>query len=187
MKRETRRISLGDRVWDLEILRNAGTLEVWIDGVAHRFVVLPGLDGTVSLSSAGGEPKLVRGYVARDKDRLWVHAERSLCFAIDRSGGHRRAAASTVSDSVHAPMTGTVRRVLVAPTDAVVKGQPLVLLEAMKMEHVLRAPREGVVLEVNAVEGTQAEAHSVLVRLRPDAPRSAPSQDQAPSTPPAES
>ena len=50
----------------------------------------------------------------------------------------------------------------VAAGDAVTKGQPLLVLEAMKMEHAIVAPRDGVVAEI-AGEGSQVSEGAVLV------------------------
>ncbi|HEV2866446.1 MAG TPA: biotin/lipoyl-containing protein, partial [Allosphingosinicella sp.] len=47
----------------------------------------------------------------------------------------------------------------------VVRGQKLVTLEAMKMEHSLTAPFDGIVTEVNAVEGAQVAEGTLLVRI----------------------
>ncbi|MEP2438439.1 MAG: biotin/lipoyl-containing protein, partial [Roseibium sp.] len=49
--------------------------------------------------------------------------------------------------------------------DTVTKGQPLVVLEAMKMEHTLKAPRDGVVCDVVAAQGEQVQDGTVLVAL----------------------
>jgi biotin carboxyl carrier protein len=60
-------------------------------------------------------------------------------------------------------MPGRVVKVLVAPGDAVLARQGLVVVEAMKMENELRAPRAGTVAEVRVREGTPVEANVVLV------------------------
>ncbi|PIE24453.1 MAG: hypothetical protein CSA62_04025 [Planctomycetota bacterium] len=64
-----------------------------------------------------------------------------------------------------APMTGTVVKVLVAVGDRVEAEQDVAVLTAMKMEHRLRAPRQGVVAELAAVAGETLEAGSLLLRL----------------------
>jgi acetyl-CoA carboxylase biotin carboxylase subunit len=64
-----------------------------------------------------------------------------------------------------APMPGKVVRVNVAVGDSVRKGQALVTLEAMKMEHVVTAPQNGVVTAVTVVEGEQVAQGKVLVRI----------------------
>jgi 3-methylcrotonyl-CoA carboxylase alpha subunit len=65
---------------------------------------------------------------------------------------------------VKAPMHGKLIALFVAAGDAVVKGQRLAIVEAMKMEHVLTAPRDGTVSEVAGVPGSQvAEGAKVVV------------------------
>lgn len=68
--------------------------------------------------------------------------------------------------TVVAPMAGRIVRVLVKPEEAVSARQPLVVVEAMKMENELRAPRGGVVAEIRVAEGASVEANAVLVVLR---------------------
>jgi 3-methylcrotonyl-CoA carboxylase alpha subunit len=58
-----------------------------------------------------------------------------------------------------------VTKVLVAVGDAVEKGQPLVAIEAMKMEHMIRAPRDGRVKGIAAEVGRMAQAGATLVEL----------------------
>jgi acetyl/propionyl-CoA carboxylase alpha subunit len=70
-----------------------------------------------------------------------------------------------ISDEVTAPMPGTVIRVLVAPGDEVALRDPLVVVEAMKMEMPLTAPRAGKVLAVHAAEGDTVARGVVLVEL----------------------
>ena len=68
-------------------------------------------------------------------------------------------------DGAAVPVPGTVTAVLVEPGAAVVSGQPLVLIEAMKMEHKIVAGGDGVVAEVLVVPGQSVEAHEVVVRM----------------------
>ncbi len=68
-------------------------------------------------------------------------------------------------DRVTAPMTGTVRRVAAATGDRVARGQALLMLEAMKMEHMLVAPRDGIVAEVLVGAGDQVEEGALLLAL----------------------
>ncbi|MFC4585473.1 acetyl/propionyl/methylcrotonyl-CoA carboxylase subunit alpha [Sphaerisporangium corydalis] len=64
--------------------------------------------------------------------------------------------------SLLAPMPGTVLRVEVTPGSPVAAGQPILTLEAMKMEHQISAPAPGVVTALNVAPGRQVEAGSVL-------------------------
>jgi 3-methylcrotonyl-CoA carboxylase alpha subunit len=62
-------------------------------------------------------------------------------------------------------MPGVVTRVMVAAGEIVEKGQPLLALEAMKMEHLVRAPRDGTVRSIAATVGQMVSAGVPLVEL----------------------
>ena len=66
-----------------------------------------------------------------------------------------------------APMPGKIVRVLGKPGDAVVHRQPVVVIEAMKMENELRALRDGTVAEVLVQEGQSVEAGTLLAVITP--------------------
>jgi 3-methylcrotonyl-CoA carboxylase alpha subunit len=72
--------------------------------------------------------------------------------------------AGSGADSLRAPMPGLVKVVRAAAGDSVTKGQPLLILEAMKMEHSIAAPHDGVIVEI-ATEGSQVSDGTVLVRF----------------------
>jgi biotin carboxyl carrier protein len=71
----------------------------------------------------------------------------------------------TTSQSVTAPMPGTVLQVRVSEGDAVEAGQVLVVLEAMKMENTVPAPGAGVVAHVLVKPGQQVQRTETLVEL----------------------
>jgi propionyl-CoA carboxylase alpha chain len=77
---------------------------------------------------------------------------------------HQVAAGSLV-----APMPGTVIRVGVQVGDGVKQGQPLLWLEAMKMEHTIAAPADGIVNELKVEAGQQVEVGAVLAVVGEDA------------------
>ena len=78
----------------------------------------------------------------------------------------RGAAAGAAADgAILSPMPGRVIAVEVAAGDAVGKGQKLVTLEAMKMEHTLTAPFDGVVAELSVEEGAQVSEGALLARV----------------------
>ncbi|TMK24994.1 MAG: ATP-grasp domain-containing protein [Actinobacteria bacterium] len=83
---------------------------------------------------------------------------------VDAAAGGRDAATGEQS-TVTAPMPGTVIKVLVAAGDSVQPRQPLVVLEAMKMETPLSSPYEAVVRAVHVAEGDQVAGGAVLVEL----------------------
>ena len=73
--------------------------------------------------------------------------------------------AETGPRSIVSPMPGRIVKVLVREGDVVAAQQGLVVVEAMKMENEVRAPRAGQVSAVKVVEGMSVEAKSVLVTL----------------------
>jgi biotin carboxyl carrier protein len=75
----------------------------------------------------------------------------------DRSGGEQSA--------LTAPMPGTILRVLVAEGERVAARQPLLLLEAMKMETPLVSPYEAVVRSIRVAEGDRVAGGALLVEL----------------------
>jgi acyl-CoA carboxylase subunit alpha len=75
-------------------------------------------------------------------------------------------AAPAVAGSLLAPMPGTVARLAAAVGDQVTAGQPLLWLEAMKMEHLIAAPTAGIVAELPVAAGQQVEVGSVLAVVK---------------------
>ncbi|MDH6230032.1 3-methylcrotonyl-CoA carboxylase alpha subunit [Mesorhizobium soli] len=74
------------------------------------------------------------------------------------------AEAEAGAGSMRAPMPGLVKLVRAAQGDAVKKGQPLLILEAMKMEHTIAAQHDGIIADI-ALEGAQVTDGTVLVRF----------------------
>ncbi len=67
--------------------------------------------------------------------------------------------------AVSAPIPGLVVKVLVAAGDTIEEGQPLVILEAMKMENEIRSMRTGVVKSIEVAPGQRVEQNAVLIVL----------------------
>ena len=80
-----------------------------------------------------------------------------------RGGAGARTGAS--GDALTSPMQGTIVKVVVAEGDAVEAGDPVVVLEAMKMEQPLNAHRAGIVADLSAEPGATVTSGSVLCRI----------------------
>jgi acetyl-CoA carboxylase biotin carboxylase subunit len=73
--------------------------------------------------------------------------------------------AGSASDRIVTPIPGKIIQLLVKPGDAVKKGQPLAVLEAMKMEHTLSAPADAEVAGVEVAQGDQVNEGAIVVRF----------------------
>lgn len=76
-----------------------------------------------------------------------------------------KVSASAGQEVIEAPMPGNIWKVLVKDGDQVKAGDVLLILEAMKMENEILAPRDGKVVAVNAVEGSTVDTGEELVIL----------------------
>ncbi|MFB7473921.1 biotin carboxylase N-terminal domain-containing protein [Kitasatospora sp. NPDC056184] len=81
--------------------------------------------------------------------------------------GESATAGTAHHGGLTAPMPGTVTVVKTAAGEAVRKGQPLLVLEAMKMEHVIAAPHDGTVSELRATAGATVAMEELLVVVTP--------------------
>lgn len=82
---------------------------------------------------------------------------------LDRLGFKTGAAAG--EGIINAPMPGKILDILVSEGDEVEKGQPLVILEAMKMENELKAPVSGTIISVSAETGKSLEKNSPILEI----------------------
>jgi len=140
----------GARGWRLNA-RPLETGQVYIDG-APAEVPMAFSPGARALLAADDEAVVFGGGCAYSLRRA-------------RRGGAPEATASS-DGLLRAPMPGKIASVLVIAGEAVKRGQTLLALEAMKMEHALTAPFDGAVADVTVKEGEQVSEGMVLLRLR---------------------
>ena len=106
----------------------------------------------------------------RDGAQLWLAHDGQAHAVEDRTYAAATRRGETCGDGrVRAAMNGRVVAVLVAQGQAVQAGQPLLTLEAMKMEHAHHAPVAGVVAALHAAAGDQVAAGRVVVEISPAA------------------
>ena len=147
-----------------------GLLLLTNDGALARRLDLPGetltarratLDGHTLSAEIGGERRTAT-VVRSGFDITVLHDGRT--WRIRRDDPSARAAERDAGDGrLAAPMPGTVVQLLIGPGDAVTGGQPLIVVEAMKMEHTIKAPADGKVTAVHyAVGDPVAEGADLL-------------------------
>jgi geranyl-CoA carboxylase alpha subunit len=153
---------------EADILREReGGYVVVFDGAGHDFEI-DELSGDMLRFRHTGVMEIVT--FLRDGDRLYflhrgrTHIVRDLTLAAPET-----AAASGGDGKVRAAMTGRVVAVLVKKGDRVAAGQPVMTLEAMKMEHVHVAGIAGTVSAIDAGEGEQVTTGKIVVEIEADA------------------
>jgi len=160
----------------VDVGRDGEQWAVTVDGRRWRVSVARGNDRWSLLLS---EPERNAPVVARSYDvafepgdtgesaALRVHVDGHVVPVALQKAAHglRRPRVASGADAGHvvAPMPGRVVKVLVAPGQTVEASQGVVVVEAMKMENELRAPRAGIVREVRVAEGASVDARAVLV------------------------
>jgi len=165
-------VGTGGQARAVEVAADGDAWRVTIDGRVWRAsMVRAGERWSLLLADpAAGQPAAARSYdVAFEpasRGAWQVHVNGRVVPAGVRTSAQRlrgHGAAGVQDGRVLAPMPGRVVKVLVAPGDVVEARQGVVVVEAMKMENELRAPRGGTVREVRVPEGTSVEAETVLV------------------------
>ncbi len=151
----------GDRVREVELKSlGAGRYAVNIDGAAFEVAAELTSDGRLRLTSDTGTT--VAEVTAAGTQRFVRLG--TLEFVLHREASGRRGGAAA-QGGMEAPMPGVITKVMVEVGAEVEKGQPLVALEAMKMEHMIRAPRAGKIKRIAASPGQMVQAGAVLVEL----------------------
>ncbi|MDT9700341.1 biotin carboxylase N-terminal domain-containing protein [Streptomyces sp. P17] len=138
-------------------LRVAGDPVEYVPRGAHTVT-----DDRVSVTLDGVRHTFHRAadWIGRDGDAWHVRDHDPVAASLTR-------AAHSGADSLTAPMPGTVTVVKVAVGDEVSAGQSLLVVEAMKMEHVISAPHAGTVAELDVSPGTTVAMDQVLAVIAP--------------------
>lgn len=163
---EQRRYLLGqgEQVYEVDLTRNGARLDLNLQNFLVSVHVLSRdtrsacveIDGVRSLHACCLQGK-----------NLWLHSESGALQITDRT--HDTIAGPNVvrSGTVRAPMDGSIVDVLVSEGATVSRGQLLMVLEAMKMEHPLKASIDGVIRQIQVVRGDQVKGRQVLLEVAP--------------------
>jgi biotin carboxyl carrier protein len=162
------------RQFDVEVTSAGPLLEARLDGVEVRLPNQQLADGTILIDCGG---RRVRAFVARVGESIVVSVgPQTFTFAeLKLSRGASRHSLAT--PLLTAPMPGKVLRIMVGEGDEVEAGQPLITMEAMKMETTLSAEGPARVKRIPVSEGQMIDAGTVLMELSP-ADSAAPQSDR---------
>jgi len=120
------------------------------------------INGKTIVTEAGTAPP--KGTVI-EAGGEWVLFADGSGWSVAEPSANQLAGEGASDGMLLAPMPGRIIRVDVNQGDTVSKGQKLLVLEAMKMEHALIAPFDGSVSELKAVEGAQVAEGTLLARI----------------------
>ncbi|MGP9788449.1 ATP-binding protein [Roseinatronobacter sp. NSM] len=143
-------------------------LRLAVTGPAQALVAVSGGQVAVRACDGGYQVQGLRVAAACLGGQVYLFGATPRVFALSDPLS-RQTGQGAGADGVVAPMPGLVKAVFVSEGDKVDEGARLLVLEAMKMEHTLTAPRSGCVAEVLAQAGAQVAAGDALIRLE-DAP-----------------
>lgn len=169
-----RTLLIGKETHDVEILRQDGAVTLIWDGVAETVdslevepgswsVILGGKSVDVRLDAVKNADPDVQGFRATLYDGPYEFALQDPRKALLAAARGALASGGTLT----APMPGKVVKLLVKEGDTVIEGQPLLIMEAMKMQNELRAMSEGVVKKISTSEGATVETGSLLITVGP--------------------
>ena len=157
---------VGERKLKLEYrAQRDGSLVVSVDGSARRTRVLRSSGADIDLEVDGRRSALAITSVGA---RRLVHGEFGDVELIELPR-FAVAGPAQAGGALKAPMPGRVLAISVAPGESVVRGQLLMVLEAMKMEHRITAPVDGIVQAIRVAEGEQV-ANGALLAVLDDQP-----------------
>ena len=136
------RATIGGRTVDVEVLQaKDGKLDLLIDG------------------------KRVTAYVSSENAKRWVTVNGQTFVLTKPAAGARDRGHQPAAGELTAPMPGQVKVVNVSEGELVVKGQTLLVVEAMKMEIRIQAPRAGKVMKLFVQQGQTVEREQMLIEI----------------------
>jgi 3-methylcrotonyl-CoA carboxylase alpha subunit len=142
--------------------RHGLTLE--FDGAAQPFAFAARTGAAFELSLGGTKEQASAAWSGRDLDLTTPRGKFKLSWIDPFAAG---TGAAEVASRIVAPMPGTVARILAQPGTDVARGAPLLVLEAMKMEHTLRAPADGHLKALKCAVGDFVQEGAELADFEP--------------------
>ncbi len=160
------RVTIDKQVFEVEVSippdANGGVISVLVNGVPI----------SVQLSSLAGPEQIEWAVVDNrpyelevDHDLRWVRSSHGRHMVEIRDLEASVARPASADGRIKAPIPGLIARVLVEPGQSIEAGQPVLVLEAMKMENEIRAPRSGTLSTLNVRPGQVVRLQEVLAEI----------------------
>ncbi len=152
------------REFEVELERAGAVIEARIDDASATLATHPLGDGAILIEWGG---QRLRAFAARIGEGIAVSVgPHSFMFRLPQAA-RRGARHSLATPLLTAPMPGKVLKIMVSQGDQVEAGQPLIIIEAMKMETTLAAEGPARVKTIPVAPGQMVDAGAVLMELSP--------------------
>lgn len=155
------RLVCGGESREVHVSHASKALQVNVGGTTF-FPEVTSLGGGTFLARVHGRSHVF--HCVREGDVIHLFWQGAV-YRLEVESAKARAAQRHAAGGLEAPMPGKVIAVKVIPGQSVTKGQELLVVESMKMENAIRAPKEGTVKSVTAQVGEMVSPGNVLVEI----------------------
>jgi biotin carboxyl carrier protein len=156
------RYQVGDETKSVQVERDGEHYVVTVGDQPYRVAVQRSMPETLSFTIDGQH---YRAAIAADGPRRYVAFDAKVFAFTKAEATEQRKAKTTEAGNLTATMPGQVVKVLVSEGDSVKRGQPLIIVEAMKMEMRVAAPADGQVVKLLVSTGQIVERGQRLLEL----------------------
>jgi len=160
-------VTLGEKTYRVELTRAGEQWKCRLDGRELPVDIVYGQNGVLSLLLGGKSYEVKQETVGAETNVVVGHERFNASVRDPRSfrSRSRVGAAEQGVMKIKAPMPGKVVRVLAGVGTQVELGQSVIVIEAMKMQNELKAPKNGVVKKINLAEGAAVDAGQALAEV----------------------
>jgi biotin carboxyl carrier protein len=160
-------VILAEKIYRVELTRAGEQWKCRLDGREIPVDVVYGQNGVLSVLLGGKSYEVKQETVGGETNVVVGHERFSASVLDPRSFRSRSRAGATELGvmKIKAPMPGKVVRILAGVGDQVETGQSVIVIEAMKMQNELKAPKNGVLKKIKVAEGATVDAGQALAEV----------------------
>ncbi len=152
-----------DKIYPVELKREGGLFSIEVDDKRYEIKNLE-IQGNLISFQMNDKRYQIYGATRGNVNYITIDGE-YYTFSLEDEKRIKKKDTGAGGDAVSSPMPGLVVKIPVKVGDKVSAGATLVIVEAMKMQNELKAPRDGVVKRINFKEGEQIDAFTPIVEL----------------------
>ncbi|MFC2150340.1 acetyl-CoA carboxylase biotin carboxyl carrier protein subunit [Calditrichota bacterium] len=161
-----KKLSYKDKIVTIDVNSNGDQVTAKINDTSIDCMIANRRAGSYLINLNG---KTLKAYAIREKDQIFVQIAGKSFFLNDvtKDDGASFDTGGMGELKVKTPMPGSVIKVLVREGETVKRNQPLIIVEAMKMENEVKSGLDATVLKILVEAGQQVGGNSVLIELAP--------------------